>query len=855
MPIQKTSRVAVVVCAILASFPSWSLGTRVGADDESVGRLHVNKDAGIAAIRPYQAGRWGVVAVEISNPTERDATVLLSSSIKGFPHDQHARSFWVPANAVLHSWQHLYIPKTLDENTKQVDIETTAWDVTDGAETLLPDRSGKKRLDSLLPIASSHPVTAVITNRLRDTADLEETAADDAVDACVVYRFRDRRTAMLDGDRLPATATALDGLRHLVLYNDRIADDPAAMTAVRRWLQNGGRLWIMADRVRQETVERLLGDVSPYQTVDRVGLTWVQLKPSDREQFGEDLEPREFEQPVPLVRVLTTGVNVTHTVDGWPASFIQRCGNGRILYTTLGMRAWLRPITSEEHRRWNPGIRFFPGEPLEKLTARLLAFDRSPVLRPERFDDYVAQQIGYEIVSRNLVVAVLAVFCAGLLVTSVWLWRAKRMERMRWIGPGWAITAAAVLTGMGSRSRQSVPETVVVAQLVEVAPDSEEVNVTGLIAVYRQDGSKSTVGMDRGGLLDPEFVAQPGTTRRMLWTDLDRWRWDGLEIPAGVQQTQYRFSANVGAPLRVSGHFGPDGLSGTLATGPFREPADAVVTTSTGTAVAMRIGDGGTFVSGPDQSLPPGVFVSGGLLSDEQRRRQEVYRRLWQTKDNRPLVERPTALVWTQPIDMGLHVSGDPGRMRRRRTMQGGEQRRAGSALLSIPLQLERTPPATRVRIPAAFLPYRRILDPDGRSLNPAYSNPQREWIERSGPCRTWLRVQIPEEVRPLDVDRATITLHFDGPSRRLDIAGFVNGKAVILATVEKPAGEVRIPITRADVLRLDSQGGLVLGIFVGEGEPAKTKIGEATRPGAKWRIQYVFIDAQGTTAPRGNDE
>jgi len=809
--------------------------------DDPPARPRVNTVGGMLGVRPY---------IAVVNPTGRDVTVLVSSSIKGTPHDQYARRYWVPAGAVRRGWQHLYLPQELGENPKSIEVESTAYDQTDGANVPLSDRSGKRRHSNLLPVSDRPTTTAAIGNLPRSRSQAgawerdrktdwqsvlrEEKAAEDAVEACVFNRFMSKRTATLDHESLPPTATALDGLRHLVLYNDLIADDVAAMTAVRRWLQNGGRLWIMVDRVKQSTVERLLGDVVPYQTVDRVELSTVQLKSGDKDRWEEDERPREFEQPIPLVRVLVSGVEVPHTVDGWPASFLQRCGNGRIIYTTLGMRAWLRPAGDLSRRTDGPKPEFLPREPLERLTSELFGFPTPSQLRPEPFEEYLTQQIGYEIVDRNLVVLVLGAFCAGLLLTALWLRRAGRLERMRWIGPGWAVAAAAVLTGMGSHSRQSVPETVVVAQLVEAAANSEEATARGLIAVYRQDGSESTVGMDRGGLLQTDFVKRAGTTRRMLWTDLDGWHWDDLPVPPGVQQTRFRFAANIGRPLRASARFGPDGLNGTLDTGPFREPADAVVTTATRLAVGVRLGENGTFVSGPDQSLAPGVFVTGGLLSDEQRRRQEVYRKLWRTKQNVPVVERPTLLVWTQPIDMGFQISG--------------EQRRAGSALLSIPLRLERTPPATRVRIPAAFLPYERVLDPDGRTLTARYQNARREWVEGTGPSRTWLRVQLPPEVRPLAVDRAVVRLHFEGPPRRLDVAGAVDKKAVILASVEKPSGEVRIPITRSDVLQLDPRGGLVLGLFVGENEQSNAKRLDTTRTGPLWRIQYVLIDVEGTT-------
>ena len=50
------------------------------------------------------------------------------------------------------------------------------------------------------------------------------------------------------------------------------------------------------------------------------------------------------------------------------------------------------------------------------------------------------------------------------------------------------------------------------------------------------------------------------------------------------------------------------------------------------------------------------------------------------------------------------------------------QARQLGSTLLSIPIRLEQSPPGSQVVVPAPFLPYRAVMDPDG-SPPIAYNN------------------------------------------------------------------------------------------------------------------------------------
>src|SRR5262249_34224220 len=145
--------------------------------------------------------------------------------------------------------------------------------------------------------------------------------------------------------------------------------------------------------------------------------------------------------------------------------------------------------------------------------------------------------------------------------------------------------------------------------------------------------------------------------------------------------------------------------------------------------LAVRLGPDGTFSAAPGDVLPLGqppetgkqkgggqqkgseerqdIFLSGTVLSDQQQRRQELYRKLLDTPQQRPLQDRPLLLAQARPVDAPFALAPNP--------------RTAGTALLVIPLELERPAPGTRVTIPGPLLAYGRMvqgtpvpLDPEG---------------------------------------------------------------------------------------------------------------------------------------------
>ena len=102
---------------------------------------------------------------------------------------------------------------------------------------------------------------------------------------------------------------------------------------------------MMLDRTDPRILELLLGDQFNCHVVDRVGLTTVRINKAVTEGPKSAVEATDYETPVDFVRVAVQDFEVAYEVEGWPAAFWMKCGNGRLLVTTLGARGWSTPRT------------------------------------------------------------------------------------------------------------------------------------------------------------------------------------------------------------------------------------------------------------------------------------------------------------------------------------------------------------------------------------------------------------------------------------------------------------------------------------------------------------------------------
>jgi hypothetical protein len=601
------------------------------------------------------------------------------------------------------------------------------------------------------------------------------------------------------------------------------------MRALRQWLEQGGKLWVMLDRIDPEVLAPVLGDALDFQLVDRTSLSEVPIEMPPPGQPVTERSKQHYDRPVEFARVLLPpGERVRHSVNGWPAWFTRTVGRGKVVFTTLGPRAWFRPRSSND-KAWPDAEQPFPlvpTPPMEVVADELQPPPDPTAFRDDAFRPLLTAEIGYAVVSRLTLGLVFAAVVALTLALGMVLRRSRRPELLGCVGPIAALVATGVFVYLGESSRRSVPPTVAVAQVVEAVPGTDEVAVHGLLALYRPDAGPVEAGAAQGGLFQLDMTGLEGQKRRFILTDRDAWHWEHLALPAGVRLAPFRSPTPTGQPITAVARFGPGGLEGTLTAAPFRNLADAVLHTVEGRDLTVRLGPDGTFSAGSEEVLPAGEFLAGAVFTDRQQRRQALYREALK----RPALQlgegRNVLFAWADPIDLHFDL------------LQQG--RTVGSALLAIPLQLEPSAPGERVTIPGPLIPFRRIKE----------EGLERPRLEFDQPADMHLRFQLPPVLLPFKVEQARLLAKIDAPGRPVRIAGLAGNERVELLRVESPLDPIHVLIGEERLLHVQGDGGLDLNVELGETGSDRGG-GRRTVPGAsQWKIEYLELEVVGRASP-----
>jgi hypothetical protein len=535
----------------------------------------------------------------------------------------------------------------------------------------------------------------------------------------------------------------------------------------------------------------------------------------------------ELEKPVDFVRVaLAAEDKLLHTVNGWPASFVREMGRGKVLFTTIGARAWFRPRTSEDPRSPFSAYPDLP-VPLRALSElpRKLPPGEAKTLDVEALEPLVSSEIGYTVPSRGTAGVIFGAFLLVVVGLGLGLRQSRWPELVGWLAPVAAVVAAAVFLALGEASRRAVPPTLTVAEIVHVAPGTRDQAAVGMLALYRPDAGPVPAASTAGGMVELDTAGIQGQTRRRVVTDTDSWHWENLALPAGLRLGRFRATVQRGEPLAAVVQFGPAGLTGRVTGGSYRELADAIISTPTRHPIAVRFGSDGTFVARNDDLLPTGQYLPGAVLSDRQQQRAEVYHRILGKTEIPQLEGRSVLLTWAEPP--GVPFTLEP------------EARTVTSSLLAIPLEFEHPPAGTHLTVPRAFIPYSRILF--GTTAEPT--------LEARSGVNMRLRFQLPPSVLPLQVERARLFARLHAPGRRFSVGGYTGATPVEQFATEGPAGSLQAEITQETLLRLDDEGGLFLNVVVGD-LPEEVE-GQAT-PGieTRWAFDFLELEVTGRTLP-----
>jgi hypothetical protein len=311
-----------------------------------------------------------------------------------------------------------------------------------------------------------------------------------------------------------------------------------------------------------------------------------------------------------------------------------------------------------------------------------------------------------------------------------------------------------------------------------------------------------------------------------MTADVSSWRWDGLSLPAGVRYALLKSNISLPEPISAKAHFGPQGLEGKIESGPFRDLEDAILSTNNGRNLAVQLRPDGTFTSGNQDILQPGQFLFGKVLSDRQRLRQDFYRKFSKVRNTRIADDDNALLAWANPVDLYFET--------------GQGDRSTGTALVVMPLIFEKPATDQPISIPAAFIPFRQIVD--NLSIQPR--------PEMSAQADMHLRFQLPLSVLPFKIERAKFTAKIDAPSRSVTVLGLGDSGGFQLHRVENPIDPVEIEIKDETLLKLDEKGGLHLKLSIsdllkGAGDS------QAAKGADKWSIEYLELEVHGRALPK----
>lgn len=754
-------------------------------------------------VRRSATTSWGAFEFNLVNRTDTDRNARVLTFYKDLPDVQYGRNVWVPAHSTLSTWM-LVGPAPANLPSMYCDIQMEVDEFSGGKnQVLLPNTEERLRSRGII-YRKREPFSVILLDNdpSEGAAEAGELPQPDspAQEALRLARvFRQTRTLSefvqrISPAEVPPTAEAFDGIDHIIIASAGLARNLPGMIALRHWLEQGGKVWVMLDLVEPDVLAPLLGDALDFQVVDRVGLTSFRVE--TQATGTQPVEPtlHEHDRAIDFVRVqLPPREQVRNTIDGWPAWFTRQVGRGKVVFSTLGSRGWHRPRTSRDPK--SPYKNYFDlpvaADYLIPLGETLQPSDAERPFPVESLQPLLAEEIGYSVVSRGTAVLIFGAALGAWLVLGLLLRKLSRPELLGWLGPTAAVGATVVFLVLGERSRRAVPPTVAVAQIVEPVSGKDEMAVHGLLAVYRPEPGPVEAGAEQGGLFQLDALDMHDQIRQFILTDTDAWHWERLALLAEPRQAPFHITLAMENPIAALARFGPDGVEGKLS-GPLHNLSDAVLSTPMGRKLAVSIQPDGAFRAAASDILPTGQYLSGTLLTDRQQRRQDVYSAFLKEPGPSSLRGRNVLLAWSDPLDMHFDIA--PG------------ARVAGSALVVAPLRLERLAAGDRATIPGAFLPYQRILE-NGQAVRPT--------MQPNKDIEMVLRFQLPPEVLPFKVERARFSARIDAPGRRVAVAGHEGDRVTEVSRIENPLDPIRVEIADERLLHVDAEGGLHLTLSI----------------------------------------
>lgn len=861
-------RTWVASVVMLAAIGVAASSSRGQSDAERANAPRVLGGASHPQLRMTLPGDWDMTGVSVHNPSQNEKEYRLSIWPKGQIARRFSSDVWLPPDSI----REVYLPVRIE---KAPEGEPTVMDL----ETLLLTPDGERQLDErdqmLSLIDRRYRFLVIHSGDGRPEEAVEAERVAKRVRAMLGLSDRMERTSVA---HLPRYEARWDGIDVALMSAARPRMDAGQQRALRRWLSGGGTLLVFVDRADGAAMEQVLGRHWGVEVVGRTSRSRLLIGAGPDLRSSSRLDGRHgrladggalgripqedeagarvvLDDPVAMARVVAPGHRTLLEGSGWPLLLMRRVGQGRLFVSTMGGRGWR--VESAQPALRSLGQWLLPQAEGVQSQAAAEASRPEAVLRGEAGQRFLASQISAAKVMHSATVAgtmggVLLVLLVG---AGLW-WRSGRLEWMAPVGIVAAVLASGLLVAM--RQQRQSPPTRASLQLIHAQPGQREVRGRGLLSLYNSQQPPLRLSSESGGLAWPHRMSA-GDAFVLSQGDIDRWQWREVDEAApdlrNVEfQADYRLERAGATQVRL----GPNGLSGTVRW-PTSEGAEDAVLAAPRANLAVALSEpapsasqagGGTAAGGvsgvsvsADGVLPEGEVFDRAVLDQQAQQRGELMRQLLGTTR----LTAPSDQL-DERAGMLLGWSRSPGPPFETET----ETEREDHVLWAVPLELERSEPGTKVRIPWPLMRMQPVSQAayEELGLEPAlvYQPSRREWVDSQRGGAFLARFRLPGAVRPLDPTGATVHLDITAVGREVSVLVVRDGQTHEVATFRSPDGPQRVDVP-AELLEVDGAGGIVMAFDVsnsaGSGGASMSQL---------WQPHRFGLELRGVVAESGGE-
>ena len=719
----------------------------------------------------------------------------------------------------------------------QVTAIVTLNAIENGREVML--QSGEEPLSRTLSVNTDTDRFATATSILRDQQEIptwrwppkERYAQYELTLALRIDSGLSRRCLHLDNENMPITSLDWQAIDSLVIGKPETFDDAVAVGAIKNFLSRGGKVLVLLDELDTNLVRDLMESDQQCETVDTVELNEFVMDIRSPIEFSEADRTMQFDKPVRLKRVLQQGGQVTHSIDGWPATISMKVGAGELILSALESRVWLQ--MRAVHRSQDPYYRSDFSVPLwtSTLTSALSSTPAIESLDTKEVS-YPMELIGTPIASRSLMGAALIGFCLLLVSVGVWNSFSGDLKRIGWLAPLLALACSIPIFISSSWSRSEIPPMSSELQIVQFWPTGGGLLRSKSAVTIPESRSMALVGEADGFATASENIESG--VRRLTTQGFQNWQLSNANWPPGT----WRYQTEVALPhpsLSAKSRLTSKGLEIEIPDGMPSPPEDVVVNFSLGLpclgkwteSTKRLLVDGSLTAEG-------GRWTSDAIVSDEQGRRAKVYNEIFLNTESSRNAPLRTLYLWTSLWPQS--------------PVWKPNLERRGAALVSIPIELETPPVGATVFVPHSLV---QIM-PQTENISTMYNHRMGRWGgEFNSDKAADLSFLLPPEVVPMEATSIQIDLNVIAPKRTFKIVWSAGEAPIELVRLDSPSipwqGTIDNPRVLQDLIdgRLDLKVEVTKDKGLSEPETQDSFIG--------WEIKHLYISVHGKMLPRNN--